>query len=56
MSIVGKEDVFKALGNLIYLFCFRFEVCAQGRECINSYFRKYFSNAIDSNYTCVFRG
>lgn len=35
---------------MIYLFCFSFEVCAQGREYINSYFKEYFSNVLGLNY------
>lgn len=53
MSTVGKEAVFKALGNLVYLFCISFEVCTQSSEYINSYFREYFSIMIDSNYTSL---
>lgn len=36
MSVVVEQDVIKVLGNL---FCFNFEVYAQGRKSIRSYFR-----------------
>lgn len=55
MRTVGEEALLKAFGNLIYVFYFSFEVCAQGSEYINSYFREYFSTALDSKYACVFR-